>query len=503
MKTMVDRRDTLKLLMAGAAAFGLGWPKSAAAQSADATEWTLTQAAAAIRDRKITSLELANAFIERAERLSELGAFINFDPQQVRAAAQEADRKQDSGAPLGPLHGVPIAIKDNIDVVGYPTTAGTPGLAGNKPTRNAPVAAALLDAGAIVIGKNNMHELAFGATSNNAAFGPVHNPYDRRMIPGGSSGGTATAVAARMAPAGIGTDTGGSVRVPASLCGLSGLRPTVKRWPQTGIVPIASTRDTAGPMARSFDDLALLDGIVTGAQTTLAAAPLNEIRLGVPRGYYWAGLDEGTSSLSEAALRTLADHGVTLVEADVTDLAALNAAVSFTVALYEPRIDIPAYLKAGGQATTLEEIARSVVSPDVAATMKILLDPKTAIREADYVAAHDHNRYRLIEAYSDYFAAHRLDAIIYPMTPLTARPIGEDETVQIGANRVPTFTTFIRNSDPGSNAGIPGITLPIGLAPDGLPVGLGLEGPTGTDRRLLAVGKALSALFAPPPAPTV
>jgi mandelamide amidase len=180
-----------------------------------------------------------------------------------------------------------------------------------------------------------MRELAFGPTSNNAAFGPVRNPYDRSRIPGGSSGGTAALVAARLAPAGLGTDTGGSVRVPASLSGVVGFRPTTLRWPQDGIVPISHSRDTAAPIARCVADCALLDGIVTGGPTSLAPINLEGLRLGVPRGHFWDDLDAEVEAILADALARLAAAGVVLVEGDMVDVAALDAAAGFPVALYE------------------------------------------------------------------------------------------------------------------------------------------------------------------------
>ena len=185
---------------------------------------------------------------------------------------------------------MPLALKDNLDTAEMPTTGGTPGLRGHRPKHNAPVVQKLLDAGAIAFGKTNLHELAYGITNNNAAFGAARNPYDRTRIPGASSGGVGVAVAARMAPGGIGSDTGGSVRIPAALCGIVGFRPTTGRWSQAGIVPISHTRDTAGPMTRSVADCALLDHVVTGSALPPAAS-LKGLRLGVPRAHFWDPLD--------------------------------------------------------------------------------------------------------------------------------------------------------------------------------------------------------------------
>ena len=247
----------------------------------------VAEAAKAIRTGEITAAALADALLARAAANTNLNAFITLDADQVRAAAREADRRRTSGASLGPLHGVPLALKDNIDTAELPTSGGTPGLKGQRPKRNAVIVDALLGAGAIVLGKCNLHELAYGITNNNAAFGPARNPYAPDRIPGASSGGTAIAVAARLAPGGIGSDTGGSVRIPAALCGIVGLRPTTGRWSQAGIIPISHTRDTAGPMTRSVADCALLDGVVTGAPTEVAPASLNGLRVGVPRRHFW------------------------------------------------------------------------------------------------------------------------------------------------------------------------------------------------------------------------
>ena len=195
---------------------------SSAKEIVDYHSLSLTEAAQLIREDKISSTELVKALLLQAEVERDLNAFITLDREAVLKAAQAADAAQKQGKPLGQLHGVPLVIKDNIHVAGMPNTAGTPALRSFIPQENARVVEALIDAGAIVLGKTNMHELAFGATSNNAAFGPVRNPYDPARFPGGSSGGTAAAIAAGIAPGGRGTDTGGSVRIPAALTGHRG-----------------------------------------------------------------------------------------------------------------------------------------------------------------------------------------------------------------------------------------------------------------------------------------
>ena len=262
----------------------IGMPGGAGAQ--ELTELSAGDAAARIRPGTLRSEDLVRALVDMAERRRDLNAFITFDRERALAAARKADGLAARKSFAGPLHGVPIVVKDNIHVAGLPSSAGTPGLRSFVPARNAPVAEKLIRAGAIVLGKTNLHELAFGITSNNAAFGPARNAYDPTRIAGGSSGGTGNAIAARMAPAGLGSDTGGSVRIPAALNGISGLRPTLGRYSQEGITPIAHTRDTAGPMAREVADLVLLDTIITGARDKVAAAPLRGLRVGVPRAVF-------------------------------------------------------------------------------------------------------------------------------------------------------------------------------------------------------------------------
>ncbi len=230
----------------------------------DLAELGAVAAAARIRKGDLSAEIYAESLLGRTRAFEALNAFISIDIESVREAARAADTARAQGDVLGPLHGVPLAIKDNIDVAGQVTSGGTPALANHRPRGHAPVMRPLLEAGAIVLGKTNLHELAFGTTTNNGAFGPTRNPYDPSRVPGGSSGGTGAAVGARLAPAGLGSDTGGSVRIPAALCGVLGYRPTTGRYPSGGIVPIAHTRDTAGPMARAMEDIVMLDGLMAG-----------------------------------------------------------------------------------------------------------------------------------------------------------------------------------------------------------------------------------------------
>jgi mandelamide amidase len=303
-------------------------------------------------------------------------------------------------------------------------------------------------------------------------------------------------VAARLVPAAIGTDTGGSVRVPAALCGVVGLRPTVGRVPGAGIAPISATRDTGGPLARSVRDCALLDAVLSGDSSPLPAISLRGLRLGVPLDPCWDDLDDGARACAEAALAALRAAGAELVEMALPGVAEASAEAGFPIALYEFVRDMRHYLDSRRRGITLEQLIAGVGSPDVIGAVGTLLSG-AAIPEAVYRQALQ-SRNRLQRLYRDAFEQQRISALIFPTTPRTAARIGEDETVMLNGRALPTFLTFIRNTDPGSNAALPGITLPSGLA-DGLPVGLALDGPAGSDRRLLAIAAAVEAVL--PPAP--
>ena len=457
------------------------------------------EAAKAIRAGEITAERLAEALLARASANANLGAFITLDPDHVRAAARKADQARTSGASLGPLHGVPLALKDNLDTAELPTSGGTPGLAGNRPKRNAAIVDKLLGAGAIVLGKTNLHELAYGITNNNAAHGPARNPYAPDRIPGASSGGTGVAVAARIAPGGIGTDTGGSVRIPAALCGIVGLRPTTGRWSQAGVVPISHTRDTPGPMTRSVADCALLDGVVTGGPIEAAPAQLKGVRIGVPRKHFWENLDPELEKICEGTLRRLTDAGVVLVDVDMSEEASLDAEAGFPIALYETVTDLNIYLAEHGIGFDFATLAAKTASPDVKGILQSLTGAG-AVPEAAYRKALQ-QRSVLQDTYSRHFRDHGIAAIFFPTTPAPAAKIGEDETFMLNGQALPTFATFIRNTGPGSVGGIPGISLPVGITAAGLPIGMELSGPAGSDQQILSIAAAIEPLLPKLPAP--
>jgi mandelamide amidase len=422
------------------------------------------------------------ASTQRARELADLGAFISV-----------ADHPRPGP---GPLAGVPLAVKDNLDTVDLPTTGGTPALRDSRPGRDQHAVARLRAAGAAVIGKTNLHELALGITSNNAAFGPVRNPHDTTRSAGGSSGGSAVAVATGVVPIALGTDTGGSLRVPAAHCGVVGWRPTTGRWGSDRTVPISHTRDSVGVLATSVADVVLVDQLVTDEPA--AAAPGRPLRLGVPREGFYDDLHPDVARCTEEALARLAAAGVELVEVTVEGAHALDAECGFPIVFFEVARDLPAYLATlpGPESgLTLADVLAQVASPDVRGALEAAAGGAFTAEVYEQAMA---TRERLRAAYAAALrpaGAQPLDALVYPTVPLPAPPLGDDETTELGGRQVPVFLTTIRNTGPGSTAGMPAISLPAGSTRAGLPVGISLEGLPGEDAALLAAAGPVEAVL--------
>ena len=442
----------------------------------------------------------AQTLIVQNKKLRDLNVFVSLDEDIFLEAARKADIHRAAGKALGSLHGLPFVVKDNIEYALLPTTACTPSLENHQPNRNAVVVQSLLDAGALVMGKTNMHEIAYGLTSNNAHTGPVRNPYDRTLIAGGSSGGTAAAIAAWIAPAGLGSDTGGSIRHPASMCGITGLRPTTERYSLNGVIPISRTRDTVGPMARSVDDLVLLDRVMTNAAEPVEAMPLNGLRLAVPRNHFYDQLDAEILPIINSALEQLTENGVILIEADIPGAEKCNWEIARIISIYESLPALEQYLRKSGAEVNLATLIAEIASPDVRNVIESRL-ADNSVCEDDYRRAMDKRR-AFQETYRQYFLDHDVAAAIFPTTRLPARPVGDDDTIRFMGKRVSTTNAYNHNLAPATVVGSPGLSVPVGQTKSHLPVAMELDGPSGCDRALMAIGLSWEKVF-PPPIPPV
>jgi indoleacetamide hydrolase len=455
--------------------------------------WTIaTYRAEAARTPNFIT-DYAEAMITAHEKLRDLCAFITFDPASIRAAAR-ASRNHN-----GPLAGVPLVVKDNVETAGMRTTGGTKGLDAWIPSTNATVLQKLIDAGAYVLGKANLHEYAFGSTSNNFAYGGVRNPYDPIMISGGSSGGTAAAIAAGLGFVGIGSDTAGSIRIPSSLCGTVGLKPTGGRYSLSGVVPLSATRDTLGFMTGSIEDIITLDHIA--ADQALGALPdiKKGTRLGVPRARFCENLDPGTAAVFESSLTLLRDNGFEIVDVTMPGLDELLEHGMVTV-MYEVLRDLGHYLSKNKIPTTINEILAKVSG----ASEKILFDMASGPNSptpAAYLHAQMIVRPQIQQLYRNAIEQSGGAALVFPSTPMPARPQGQDDTVDLNGQQVSTTFTYIRNTDAASNANAPVACVSGGLIAQGLPVGLSIEGAPGMDASVLAVARAFEKLRGPMPLP--
>jgi indoleacetamide hydrolase len=501
-------RRTFVLGTTATAAMAAAGAKNPAGTTADGTgdlcNLGALEAVAQMSTGALASERYAQALLARCQSAHALNAFISFDPAQVLEAARARDLERLAGAKPGPLFGLPIPVKDSVNTRDYPTTGGTPALRQFRPTADAPVVAALRAGGAIVLGKTNLHELSYGWTSNNQAFGAVHNPYDLARIPGGSSGGTAAAVAARLAPLGVAEDTEGSIRVPAAFCGIAGFRPTTGRYSTRGCVPISPLFDQVGPHARSVADLALFDSVVANDWQTLPATPLKGVRLGVVRDYWFTDLDPEVARVTEIALARLKDAGAQILETQLPGLASLIDLTTNNVQNHDVRTALAHYLKEYGTGIDFETLIAQA-SPDIQRVFRSDVLPGGAnfVTEPVYAAARDQYLPALRRLYRDYFARTRVAAMVFPTTLVPAPQIGDETSLAVGGRSLPFETAVARNIAPGSTAGLPGLVLPVGLTRGGLPVAIELDAPAGGDRALLALGLGAEHALGTLPAPSM
>jgi len=436
---------------------------------------TITEFARQLRARETTALEFTEKCLQRVEELQpSLNAFIRIMGDAARHAAASADRELQEGQDRGPLHGVPIAVKDLIDVRGLPTTAASRVRERHRADADAPVISRLLAAGAVVIGKTNLDEFAFGTTSENSAFGLIRNPVDPTRSPGGSSGGSAVAVATGMALAALGTDTGGSIRIPAAACGIVGLKPTYGEVSTERVVPLSSTFDHLGPFATTVGDAALVYRALLGHTLDGGVAPVpparaaNNLRLGVPRGYLTDVLDVDVRCRFDDAIAALRARG-----AIVRDVSIGHA--SSTPAVY---VHIHSSEGATYHARTLDGMPH-LYTPVVRRRLEV----GRYVLAQDYVRAQEGREVlrREVDA-----ALADCDALMLPTLPIAAPPIGA-ESVTVAGSLEPVRALMLRLTQLFNVTGHPAISLPCGVTSQRLPVGLQLVGHRNQTEALLAV----------------
>lgn len=438
-----------------------GQPGRSTSEVDDPTELTLAEASQLIRGRNLSPTDLVDGYLERIARLdSQLNAYITVTDKRALSRARELESELSRGQWRGPLHGIPIALKDNIDTAAVRTTAGSAVFGERIPREDAEVVRKLEAAGAIVLGKLNLHEFAYGATSAISHFGPVANPWDLERIPGGSSGGSGAAVAARLCAAALGTDTGGSIRIPAAYCGIVALKPTYGLASIRGIVPLGPSHDHVGPMCRTVTDAALMLGSIAGYDPLDEASvpvyipdylgaltrPTANLRLGVPRFPFYENVDPEIAAAVDRALELLS--GVTAGTQDV-ELPAVPQVSLISFEAYRYHREHIATSRDLYRASTLERIEGGA---DISAA---------AYAEGKAQLA------RAREAISTVF--EDVDLLV---TPTMARlPITIDE-----AKGGPNDGLRIRNTIPFNVYGIPTISVPCGFSADGLPIGLQISG---------------------------
>jgi len=433
------------------------------------------QLSALVRARRLSPVELVRVYLDRIEQLNpRLHAFLTVTGEAALADAHRAAREIARGRWRGPMHGIAVALKDNIYTRGVRTTAGSKVLESFVPEEDAAVVLRLREAGAILLGKTHLHEFAYGVTSNNAFYGPARNPYDPERIPGGSSGGSAIAVAAGLCALAIGTDTGGSIRIPAALCGVVGYKPAFGAVPMDGIVTLCASLDHAGPIARRVEDAALADAALRGVRETRLAArrPVRGLRLGWPEGYFFERLDAQVAAAVDAARRLFAQRGVRMVPVRLPQLEAANRA-STPIALAEAY----QFHRAAGYFP-----ARAAEYSD---DVRGRLEKGEAITAADYLDAKS-----VVAGATREFCecAGRVDALLVPTVPVSAPRIGEDRVSVAGAME-DTRAALLRLCRPANLWGAPAISIPCGATGEGLPIGLQLIGFTGREDALFALAQ--------------
>jgi aspartyl-tRNA(Asn)/glutamyl-tRNA(Gln) amidotransferase subunit A len=477
---------------------------------AELTRMSAAAIAAAIAAGDVSALDVTDAHLARIDQVDDrVHAFLHVAPDRAREAARAVDERKAAGEELGPLAGVPLALKDVFTTMDMPTTCGSAILDGWLPPYDATVTRRLRQAGVVILGKTNMDEFAMGSSTENSAFGPSHNPWDLARVPGGSSGGSSAAVAAWEAPLGIGTDTGGSIRQPAAVCGLVGVKPTYGSPSRYGLVAFASSLDTPGPLARTVLDAALLHEVMSGhdpCDSTSVNAPVppvvaaarnadvSGLTIGVVPEFRGEGFQPGVLSRFTEAVELLESLGAKVTEVSCPHFSYALPAY-YLIAPSEcssnlARFDAMRYgLRVGDDGErNAEEVMSLTRARGFGAEVKRRIMLGTYALSSGYYDAYygkaQQVRTLIIRDFEAAF--ERVDVLVSPTTPTTAFPIGErvDDPMSMYLADLCTI--------PSDLAGNAALSVPCGLAPeDGLPVGLQIMAPVLADDRLYRVGAAV------------
>jgi aspartyl-tRNA(Asn)/glutamyl-tRNA(Gln) amidotransferase subunit A len=452
-------------------------PAASLSRTDDLAHLSIRELGRRLATRELSAVELTQHYLQRIdEHNAELNAFITVDPDSALAQATQADRVLAGRDRHHRLTGIPVALKDSIPTAELRTTAGSRILGDWVPDADAPVVQRLRSCGAVVIGKTNLHEFAYGGTSENEHFGPVRNPWDPRRVAGGSSGGSAVAVAAGLAAAAVGTDAAGSVRIPACQCGTVGFKPTYGRVPTADLIPLSWSLDHVGPITRTVGDAELLLNAMTGRRRPATPSSIAGLRIGVPRRYAFDGVDPHIADRVRHAVADLASLGVMVEEVDVPELERcleLSAATVYTIVAGEAR----AY-HSRWWPERVEDYGADIRAKLAAARLST----------EDYVQA-QRVRAQIVEALGT--ALEKVDAIVTPTAPLTPQLVGQRE-VYFGGQRVSSTGggVFTRFTAAFNLSGGPAISVPCGLTPDGLPTGLQIASAPGRDDLVLRLAAA-------------
>ena len=444
---------------------------------------SIEQAARLLRKKDISPSDLVEVALNRIERFNPaLNAFITIVADHARAEAHRAEKQFRERRATGPLCGIPVTIKDNFLTQGIRTTAGSSILSDFVPDKDSDVVKKLRHAGAIVLGKTNMHEFAYGITNENPHYGPTHNPWNLDRVTGGSSGGSAAALAVGIGYAATGTDTGGSIRIPSALCGIVGLKPTFGLVSVEGVVPLARTLDHAGPMARSVADVCIMleaiardypRGTIRPDHRKLQKNRPRKFRLGWPKRYFFGRIDREVQNAIESAAKCFKSLGATIKEVSLPGLeSSVEPSTNISLAEATQYHESQGYFP--GQANKYGDDVRH------------RLESGRKVLAADYLHALDVKR-EITLGFDSVF--ENVDAILAPTLPIAAPRIGEKDVV-IGGKKETVRSALVRLNRPANLTGHPAISIPCGFTRSGLPIGLQLIGPYWGESRLLSIALA-------------